>query len=107
MTVASSYSAVAAVVEGRTAQDRRYIAGGIGLDESASRMAVALAKRADEAADSEDELDGGASEAGMNTPRALAVQAIEDAMAPADEDDAALLAAYEALGVAATERQAS
>jgi hypothetical protein len=41
MTVASSFAAAESVVEGRTAQDRRYIAGGIGLDESEPMKAAA------------------------------------------------------------------
>ena len=40
MTAATSFAAEA-VVEGRTAQDRRYIAGGIGLDESEQMKAAA------------------------------------------------------------------
>ena len=38
---AASFAAAEAVVEGRTAQDRRYIAGGIGLDESEQMKAAA------------------------------------------------------------------
>ena len=41
MTVASSFAAAESVVEGRTAQDRRYIAGGIGLEESGQMKAAA------------------------------------------------------------------
>jgi len=41
MAVASSFPAAGAVVEGRTGQDRRYIAGGIGLDESEQMKAAA------------------------------------------------------------------
>lgn len=41
MTLASSIAAAEAVVEGRTAQDRRYVAGGIGLEESEQMKAAA------------------------------------------------------------------
>lgn len=41
MTVAVPFAAAAAVVEGHTAQDRRYVAGGIGLDESEHMKAAA------------------------------------------------------------------
>ena len=41
VTLASSFPAAGAVVEGRTGQDRRYIAGGIGLDESEQMKASA------------------------------------------------------------------
>ena len=76
-----------------------------GLAGLRSRMAVTLAQRSREASESEDELEGAAPGMDADTPRATAARAIQAAMAPGDEDDAALLAAYEALGVAATERQ--
>lgn len=41
MTVASSLAAAESVLEGRTSQDRRYVAGGIGLDESESMKLAA------------------------------------------------------------------
>ena len=41
MTVASSFAAAESLLEGRTSQDRRYVAGGIGLDESESMKAAA------------------------------------------------------------------
>ncbi|MGZ9032429.1 MAG: carboxypeptidase regulatory-like domain-containing protein, partial [Burkholderiaceae bacterium] len=41
LTGLTSLAAAEAVVEGRTAQDRRYIAGGIGLDESEQMKAAA------------------------------------------------------------------
>lgn len=40
-TVSTPYAAAQSVREGRTAQDRRYIAGGIGLDESEQMKAMA------------------------------------------------------------------
>lgn len=40
-TVSTPYAAAQSVREGRTAQDRRYIAGGIGLDESEQMKASA------------------------------------------------------------------
>jgi hypothetical protein len=40
MTVVSSFASES-IVEGRTAQDRRYVAGGIGLDESGKMKAEA------------------------------------------------------------------
>ena len=40
MAMAFPFTAAEAVVEGRTAQDRRYVAGGIGLDESEQMKAA-------------------------------------------------------------------
>ena len=40
-TVSTPYAAAQSVQEGRTAQDRRFIAGGIGLDESEQMKSMA------------------------------------------------------------------
>ena len=68
-----------------------------------SRMAVALTARSGES----DEVRAQKHRAlsALKTPRALAARAIESAMAPVQDDDTALLAAYEALGVAAADRE--
>jgi hypothetical protein len=40
IAVSSPFAAAQSIVEGRTAQDRRFVAGGIGLDESEHMKAV-------------------------------------------------------------------
>jgi hypothetical protein len=69
-----------------------------------SKMAVAVAEREHEPPSAQAETHA-VLLAGLESAQVLAARAIDDAMAPGEEDDdAALLAAYEVLGVAAPER---
>jgi hypothetical protein len=64
-----------------------------------SKMAVAVIDR--EHQDDDPEADAYRTAAVLDNPPVLAAQAIESAMAPDEDEDAALLAAYAALGTAA------
>jgi len=66
-----------------------------------SKMAAAVTEREHEPPSAQEQAH--AVMAGLESSQVLATRAIDDAMAPAEDDDAALLAAYEALGVAAPE----
>lgn len=71
-----------------------------------SKMAVALTERAHQEESPEAQAEAQRVLAGLEGPQVLAARAIEAAMAPAGDDDAALLAAYAALGVDVAQRQA-
>jgi hypothetical protein len=66
-----------------------------------SKMAVAVIEREDEAPAPAPAAES--APAIMENPAVMAARVIEDAMASADDDDAALRAAYEAMGVAVPE----